>query len=194
MTKSELEKIKGRAQDTKLLAEADATTLAAIRQQQQRRSGQVARMRDQLKYVSKAKGGKRPAKVVVPVLSDAEIARQTKALADAYAIFKAIRAKYARSATAKQARGEIMVMVQHWRTIARWDLAAELGRQYLTDNAADRELPTLNLAIARDYLAWAAQPIVKDVTRQERLSQVAARFAKARTELAAVVKALANPR
>ncbi|MHC4717475.1 MAG: tetratricopeptide repeat protein, partial [Planctomycetota bacterium] len=124
----------------------------------------------------------------VPVLSDAEIARQEKALAAAYDIFKAIRVKYAATPTAEQARAEIMIMIQHWRGIARWQRAANLGRQFLADNPTDPELPKLRLAVARDLLAWAAQPGKKGTSKQERLSQVADRFGQARAALGAIAK------
>ncbi len=180
------------------LAKSDTQTLAAIRSYQQRRAAQIARLRDRVTYKQPQAQGKQQGQrgarqkqqraPAVPVLSDAEIARQEKALASAYDIFKAIRAKYAHTPAAEQARGEIMVMVQHWRTIQRWQRAAKLGRQYLADNPTDRELPSLRLVIARDLLAWAAQPGKKTASRQERLSEVADRFTQARAALEGVVK------
>ena len=51
----------------------------------------------------------------VPVLSEAELARQQAALDAAYAIFIDIKNKHPDTVTAVQARGEILVAVQHWR-------------------------------------------------------------------------------
>jgi len=130
----------------------------------------------------------------VPVLSEAELARQEQAFAAAYAIFQAIRKNYPRRATAEQARGEVLVMAGHWRAIAQWKRAAALVGLYLKDNPTDRELPQLRLGIARDILAWAAKPITKEATKQAKLAEVTQRFAQARAELEQIVKDFAEDR
>jgi TolA-binding protein len=121
------------------------------------------------------------------VLSDAELARQDKALAAAYAIFQAIRKNHPNTPTAEQARGEILVMVGHWRGLTQWSRSAALGERFLTDNTADAELPRLRLEIARDRLAWAAKPVEGKLTKQALLTEVGNRFKTARAELARVV-------
>ncbi len=59
--------------------------------------------------------------------------------------------------------------------------------RFLGDSPSDPQLPQLRLQVARDRLAWAAKPIGKALTRQELLTEVAARFATARTDLGKIV-------
>ena len=54
----------------------------------------------------------------------------------------------AETPTAAQARGEILVMVGHWRVLTQWQRAAALAGRFLGDNPSDRELPKLRLEIA----------------------------------------------
>jgi len=179
----------------------DALAMAAIRRESQRQAIRIASLYDTTFKFTRAVPVKglatqpttMPAKgrpIPVPVLSEAEIARQAKALAGAYAIFSALRTDAADTPAADQARGEIMLMISHWRTLTRWERAAKLVRQYLADNPTDGEMPSLRLAAARDYLAWATHPIPTDSSTQERLAEVARRFAKAREALAALAKDL----
>lgn len=165
----------------------DSLVVAALRQEEVSRAARVARLREQLSYRPVRKGQKRQAPARAPVLSDAEITRQEKALNAAYEIFQAIRKKYPRTSTAEQARGEIKVMIDHWRTISQWQRAAGLAERFLKDNPTDKELPALRLSIARDYLAWAAKPVEDKPSKQLMLSEVAQRFTKARDELTRVV-------
>jgi TolA-binding protein len=169
----------------------DSRVLAAIHQQEVSRAARVAQLREQLSYQPVPQGQKRQlqeqAPTQTPVLSDAEISRQQKALNAAYEIFQAIRNKYPATITAEQARGEIKVMIDHWRTLRKWQYAAAMAKRFLKDNPTDKELPVLRLGIARDYLAWAAQPVEDKPSRQLMLGEVAQRFGKARDELARVV-------
>jgi len=186
------------ADDSAELRKSDILALAAIKRQNANRVSRIAMLRDEgLKYgyTGKAKATTRPAiqqvsqrrRVVIPVLSKAEIARQDKFLSLAYGVFQSIRKKYPRTATADQARGEIMVMIGHWRGIAQWEKSAVLVGRFLTDNPTDIEMPTLRLSIARDYLSWAAQPVKTRASMQEMLAEVAERFGKARKQLEAIV-------
>ena len=184
------------AADPDIIA-GDALAMATIRRESDRQALRIASLRDTSQYKSMAVSGKQPStrpaqgqQVYVPVLSDAEIARQAKALDGAYAIFAGIRRDSPDTPTAAQARGEIMLMISHWQTLTKWERSAELTGQYLADNPTDSQVPTLRLAVARDYLAWATKPITKSTSTQERLAEVAKRFAKAREELAALVKDL----
>jgi TolA-binding protein len=165
----------------------DTRVLAAIRQEEVSRAARVAKLREQLSYRPVQQGKKQQASARAPVLSDAEITRQEKALNAAYEIFQAIRKKYPRTSTAEQARGEIKVMIDHWRTISQWQRAAGLAERFLKDNPTDKELPALRLSVARDYLAWAAKPVEDKPSKQLMLGEVAQRFAKARDELTRVV-------
>ena len=178
------------------LAEADVLAMVAIRRQQQRRAAQVARLREtRLQYRTPAGGGGgKGVAVAPPVLSEAELARRQGAFDAAYKVFQAIRKNYTATPTAEHARGEIMIMVQHWRTVGQWQRAAALGEVYLADNPADAEVPKLRLAVARDYLAWAARPVKKRPSKQVMLAEVAGRFDKARQRLAAIVKDLPDER
>lgn len=170
----------------------DSLVVAALRQEEVSRAARVARLREQLSYRPVRKAQQQAA-VKAPVLSDAEITRQEKALNAAYEIFQAIRKKYPRTSTAEQARGEVKVMIDHWRTISQWRRAAGLAERFLKDNPTDKELPALRLSVARDYLAWAAQPVEDKPSRSGKrrragmLGEVAQRFAKARDELTKVV-------
>lgn len=172
-----------RADDLKV---RDSLVVAALRQEEVSRAARVARLREQLSYRPVRKAQQQAA-VKAPVLSDAEITRQEKALNAAYEIFQAIRKKYPRTSTAEQARGEVKVMIDHWRTISQWRRAAGLAERFLKDNPTDKELPALRLSVARDYLAWAAQPVEDKPSRQLMLGEVAQRFTKARDELTRVV-------
>jgi len=165
----------------------DSRVLAAIRQEEVSRAARVARLREQLSYRPVQQGQKQQAPARAPVLSDAEITRQEKALNAAYEIFQAIRKKYPRTSTAEQAHGEIKVMIDHWRTISQWQRAAGLAERFLKDNPTDKELPALRLSIARDYLAWATKPVEDKPSKQLMLGEVAQRFTKARDELTRVV-------
>ena len=176
-------------------APGDVLAMAAIRKDQQRRAALVARIRDKESFkrapqpVGKStKKLRRPPVPPAPVLSDAEIARREKAFDDAYKIFQAIRKTYPDSPTSDQARGEIMIMAGHWRTIRKWRRAARLTGRYLKDNAADTALPQLRLGIARDFLAWAGRPIDKKLSTQEMLAEVAGRYNEARELLAKIAK------
>jgi len=130
----------------------------------------------------------------VPVLSEAELARQQAAFDAAYAIFRAVRKDHPLRATAEQARGEVLVMVGHWRSVAQWKRAAALTGQFLKDDPTDRELPVLRLAAARDILAWASQPVGEEGTRREKLTNVQERLAEARTALEAITRDFAEDR
>jgi TolA-binding protein len=173
-----------RADDLKV---RDSLVVAALRQEEVSRAARVAKLREQLSYRPVQQGKKQQASARAPVLSDAEITRQEKALNAAYEIFQAIRKKYPRTSTAEQARGEIKVMIDHWRTISQWQQAAELAERFLKDNPTDKELPALRLSVARDYLVWAAKPVEDKPSKQLMLGEVAQRFAKARDELTRVV-------
>jgi len=172
-------------------APGDALAMAAISRDRQRLASRVAALRGDLKsQVAVAKGQaqvRKDRRVVAPVLSEAEIARQEKALAAAYEIFQAIRKNHPDTPAGQQVRGEILLMIGHWRTLAQWDRAAALGRRFLIDNPADAELPQLRLAIARDSLQWAAAPIPEKLSTQEMLTEVAGRFDEARKLLAKIV-------
>jgi len=197
--KAVLGEVTGAAEESQVRDEADALTIAAIRQQQNSRARQIAALREKLNYslASRSdtrktqqgaqKGGKQTAPLPPPVLSDAELARQQQAFEAAYALFQAVRKAHPLRPTAEQARGEVLVMVGHWRTVAQWKRAAGLAEQYLKDNPTDRELPKLRLAAARDILAWASQPAKEEGTKRERLTQVLERFAQAREALGRIV-------
>ena len=188
-------------------AKRDIQLLAAIRRQEANRSSQVAQLRlhGQLVQMDMAlqqkeqqdqqpqvqRGRQAPP---VPVLSEAELARQEKALDAAYAIFQGIRKAYAETPTAEQARSEILLMATHWRSLTQWQRAAALAARYLADNPTDGQLSKLRLEIARDRLAWASKPLEKKVTRQAMLAEVAGRFAAARAELAKIVAEFAKER
>ena len=191
-----------RADDEKLREEVDKEiiqgeilAMAAIKREHSRRVLAIASLQDKLTYKTtsrKVKGQQQAPPA--PVLSDAELARQDKALAAAYAVFQNVRKTYSQTASAKQARGEIMVMITHWRTSRQWTRAADLATKYLADNLADIELPALRLSIARDYLSWAAEPIKKDLGKQALLGEVSKRFTKARAELELIVKTFTKDR
>ncbi|MBT3199796.1 MAG: tetratricopeptide repeat protein [Phycisphaerales bacterium] len=181
------------------LRESDVLAMAEIRRQNTNQATRIARLkddglnyqyaaRDKAKGLGQASQGRKIQRgIMIPVLSDAEIARQEKFLGSAYDVFQSIRVKYPQTITADQSRGEIMVMIGHWRSIAKWSKSAAMLERFLGDNPSDIEMPTLRLAIARDYLSWAAQPVKSKTTTQERLAEVASRFAKARTQLEAIV-------
>ncbi len=187
----------GRAQ-----AQRDTQLLAMIRQQEASRAAQVAQLREgAYRYAAnapvqqmeqqqgQAQGQQAPAP---PVLSAAEIARQEEALGEAYPIFQAIRAEHSHTVTAEQARGEILVMVAHWRGVAQWERAAHLALKYLKDNPKDREQIKLRLEIARDLLAWASKPIARQPSKQAMLDEVSKRFADARHKLEEIAR-IARP-
>ena len=181
-------------------AKRDVQLLAMIRQRESSRSAKVAQLRERLDLSMNqpAAQGQRAAQqpqadqqaklpAAVPVLSEAELARQEKAIDAAYAIFQGIRKSYAETPTAEQARAEILVMVSHWRGLTQWHRSAALAGRFLTDNPTDGQLPQLRLEIARDRLAYASKPLEKPMAKQAMLTEVSGRFSAARAELAKIV-------
>jgi tetratricopeptide (TPR) repeat protein len=196
-------------------ARADREVVAAISSQEARRAALVARMRDQVTSNAPAKQAGQKAQfqarniqnleqklnqqvpnqqaagevVAPPELSAAELARQAAALDAAYKAFQGIRAKTPISPTAAQARGEILLLVGHWRAVGQWPRAADLARRFLADNPTDPQLPQVRLAIAQDVLTWAAEPVDAaggNANKQQVLGEVSKRFEAARAELAAI--------
>ena len=173
--------------------------LAAVRRQQAVMASQVALMRDKeirqiVRTPEQAKTaqqteGQQQATTTAPVLSEAEIARRQNVLDAAYAKLQAIRKTYADTLTAGQARDEIMVIINHWRSILQWERSAKLAKRFLDDNPDDLQLPELRHGIARDYLAWAAGAVKPGMSKQELLDKVNERFQLARTELAGIIAA-----
>jgi len=192
------------------IARADREVLAAISAQEARRSAMIAKFRDDPAAGKKAgadrsmQPGQQAGYAVAdrpddapPVLSEAEIARQATALDAAYKIFRDIRQKHPNTVTGQQCRGEILVIIGHWRAVAQWQRAAEQARMFLADNPKDPELPRIRLAIAQDMLTWAAQSVdlasMKN-NRQQFLGEVNKRFGAARTELARIVEEFPDER
>ena len=175
---------------------SNTRVLAAIRQHEANQAARIAQFRQNLNYRPAAQQSDRnqvqAAVATAPVLSEAEIIRQQEAIGAAYEIFQAIRKNYPRAAIAEQCRGEIKVMIDHWRTLLQWKRAALLAKRFLQDNPSDSELPALSLSVARDYLAWAARPVEKKASNQLMLAEVARRFAQARDELTSIVAAFTN--
>jgi len=175
----------------------DTRIIAALRRQEVSRAAQIARLREELSYRpvrQQARKQRAQQQRRVPVLSDEEITRQAKAINAAYEIFQNIRTKYPTTTTAEQSRGEIKLMLDHWRTLNQWQRAALLAERFLKDNPTDRQLPNLRLSIARDYLAWAAQPVEDKPSKQLMLNEVARRFTRARAELSSIVTGFAGER
>ena len=127
------------------------------------------------------------ARLVPPVLSEAELARITGVFDNAYKAFAALRLKYPTTTVADLARAEMLAMVNHWRTLAQWQRGAALGERYVGDYLTDVELPKLRLQIARDYLSHATLPPKPDQKRQDAMAELGKRFDKARVELTRIV-------
>lgn len=183
-------------------ANRDVQLLAMIRRRESTSAAQVAQLREQVvfnapvhqegqqanqKQEAAPQQEQEGEQAPVPVLSEAELARQEKALAAAYGIFQGIRTTHPRTPTAEYSRAEIMVMIGHWRGLRQWERSAALAVKFLADNANDRDLPKLRLEVARDQLAWAAQPGERKANKQAMLAEVSKRFDTARTELARIV-------
>jgi len=187
-------------------AQRDSQLLAMINRQESNRATQVAQLREQVfnnginnqRIVMVQQDGQQAAQQLqqsipaMPSLSEAELARQEKALSAAYVVFQSIRKDYPRTPTAAQARGEILVMVGHWRGLGEWQRSAALATQFLGDNPTDRQLPKLRLEVARDRLSWASKPprrsiLSGKITKQTMLAEVSRRYGEARRELALIV-------
>ncbi len=168
------------------LRQSDRLAAAAIRQSHAQQAAQVARLRGRLTMRGNAAGGRRAEEM--PFLSEAELARWEAAFDAAYQVFQAIRKAEPASPTAEQARGEILLMADRWRTAGEWQRAAQLTERYLADNPRDPELPQLQLKASDDYLAWASEPVESRPSKQEMLAEVAERFATARERLADIVE------
>lgn len=169
------------------LAAGEQLAMAAIRQSHQQQASRVAQVRGRLTQVAN-QADSQTNTGSGPVLSDAELTRWADAFDAAYKTFQAIREADSASPTARQARAEILLMIERWRTVGQWQRAAELTARYLKDNPRDPELPQLHLRAARDYLAWASEPIEHRPSKQEMLAEVAQRFEAARERLAAIVR------
>ncbi len=159
-------------------------------------ASQVAMLRDQeIQHVDKSKrpnqaqAQQAAEQIAVPVLSEAEIQRRETILDAAYTKLQALRTTYAESTTAQQARDQIMVIVNHWRSIAQWERSAALVKRFLDDNPTDIQIPQLRHEVARDYLAWAAGAVKPDTPKQQLLDDVNQRFTLAREELAGIIAA-----
>ncbi len=169
--------------------------LAAVRRKQSAMASQIAMLRDrEIQHLDKTEAPNQQAQQAAeptetPMLSEAEIQRRETILDAAYAQLQAIRKTYAESTTAGQAREEIMVIVNHWRSISQWQRSAALVKRFLEDNPTDIQLPNLRHEIARDYLAWAAGAVKPEMPKQELLDDVNERFTLARTELAGIIAA-----
>ncbi|MCG8653990.1 MAG: hypothetical protein MI861_29395, partial [Pirellulales bacterium] len=172
-------------------AQRETDLLAAVRRQQSAMATQIALLRDhEIQHVDRMGANQTPQQSVpVPILSDAEIARQQAVLEKAYAKLQAIRKTYSDTSAAQQARAQIMVIANHWRQLAQWERAAGVVKQYLQDNPTDFELPQLRHEIARDYLAWSAGAVKPDLPKQELLSEVNKRYTLAREELSGIIAA-----
>jgi TolA-binding protein len=188
-------------------AKADNEALAAITREESRRAALVASMRDPARSFGAVHGeprlqaGQQPAdssapqkqpqqqagQSPIPVLSEAELSRQQAAIDAAYEIFVDVKSKFPDTVSAAQARAEILVAIQHWRSIAQWQRAAALNRQYIADTPADPQLHILRLGVALDDLAYAGTPLPGNPTRQAMLAEISRRFAAARKELAQIV-------
>lgn len=171
---------------------ADLAALAAITQHEAQRAARVAQLREMGRAVTWAAAGQPQQQegqaAAAPVLSDAELARIEGVFDAAYKALKAIRDRYPATITAEQARGEMLVLVSHWRTLAQWQRAAAIARRFVVDYPTDRDLPQTRLQIARDTLSWASQPPPRGQTRQDMLAEMSRRFDEARAQLAGVMK------
>jgi len=199
-------------------ADRDSQLLAVIRRQESSRAAQVSQLRArfanrnlavaQLEVQAGNQVAQQPEQgqqqvvqqdlqqpvPTVPVLSEAELQRQETALNAAYAILQNIRKNHPHTPTAEQARGEILVIVGHWRSLSQWERSAVLAVKFITDNATDRELPKLRLEVARDRMAWASKPLERKAGKQEMMAEVSQRFDAARKELEKIVTDFSNER
>ncbi len=118
-----------------------------------------------------------------PALTDAELARVEKAFDGAYEVLQAVVEDHAMTPAAAWARGEILGMAEHWRSVGQWRRAAALAERFLADNPADAALAELRLAAARDLLAWAAAPVGRAADAQAAIAEVTGRAKAARAAL-----------
>ncbi len=176
--------------------QADIAALSAITQQESRRAAQVASLGG-----PGASAGQTPLTPTnqpsvqqaaiqlpqIPLLSDAEIARIDAVFSEAYLAFSTIRVNRPATLTAELARNQILLMIAQWRDLRQSQRSAALAQRFLADNPTDHQLPLIRLQLARDYLAYAAQPIANPGPRQTVLADLAARFDKARDELARIL-------
>lgn len=177
-----------------VMRDADLAALAAITQQEAQRAARVAQLREEHGSTVWAVSANRSQPqqqaqqlAAPPVLSEAEVKRIEDVFSAAYAALKGIRDRYPSTITAEQARGEMLVMISHWRTLAQWEKAAALARRFVGDYPADREMPHIRLQIARDTLCWASQPLPPGQTRQQMLAETSRRFDDARAQLSRII-------
>ena len=191
------------AQPNPAAQQADIAALAAITQQESRRAAQVASLREGGGAGSgpSDRSQQQPAVLsanlqlpTMPILSDAELARLDTIFTTAYLAFTAIRTNRPATIAAEQSRGEILVMISHWRVLRQWQRSAALAQKFLTDYPTDNQLAPMRLQLARDYVAYAAQPLPKPASRQAMLAEVASRFDKARAELTRILADFADQR
>ena len=170
-------------------AKRSAQLIAAVQQRQGALATRLAQMHDraiQFQFSSNKQLSSHKQSSAT-VLTEAELARQDGLLDAAYALLQALRTRYPTTPIAEQARAEIAVLVSHWRSLSKWERSAKLAARFLADNKDDRELPKIRQEIARDYLAWAAQGVEKNGSKQKMLDTVNERFTRARSELASIV-------
>ncbi|MBK8096181.1 MAG: tetratricopeptide repeat protein [Planctomycetes bacterium] len=170
--------------------DAGDDVLQTIRRQEANQAAAVAMLRDQVQ--ARLVPGQQDTQP--PALTAAELARLRASIDAAYQVFLGILRSHPDNATATQARSEILVMVDHWRSLAQWHDAARLAERFLQDQPDDRSLPQLRLAIARDWLALAAAPVEPRSSVQEMLVTVGERFDVARAALGRIVDEFARQR
>jgi TolA-binding protein len=170
-------------------AKRQAELIAAVQQRQGALATRIAQMRDstiRFQHGGNPKGQSQT-RFAAAVLTEAELARQDRLLDVAYTLLQALRTRFPTTPIAEMARTEIVVLVNHWRSLNKWERSAKLATRFLADNRNDRQLPKFRQEIARDYLAWAAQGVKKNGSKQKMLDTVIERFTRARTELATIV-------
>jgi len=166
-------------------ARREATLLAAVQRRQADMASRVAHLREQqIRFVNRDLQQKDSPGVI---LSKAELERREKFIGEAYSALSAIMQEYPLTPTATQARGEILVLIHHWREILRWRRAAALAKRFLEDHPQDRSYPQLRAEVARDLLAWAAAGLTGGKSKQEHLAELGERFTAAREELQRIV-------
>ncbi len=172
-------------------------TVVKLRELELERAKKIAQKEQQIQQLQHKKAnlsGASASKYIIDTprpsisISAEEIKRRAEIFKQAYAKLAAILRENQGRPIGDKARAEIMVMVNHLRAIGAPRHAAQMLEGFLKDFPQDSEVSSLRLAIANDWLFWAATAQTEKTAPMDRLAEISGRFIEARSKIAALIK------
>ena len=162
-------------------AQRDLTVLSAMRQQQAEAASRIA-AREGKTSAANSQSQTRMEGEFHPV-SAAEIERQRVALERAMELLLALRAQYADTTTAAQARAEMLILARHWSTLGEWQRTAKALQKYLEAFPRDPELVDLRWERCEALSRFAEASVAPGLSRELALQRASERFEAARAAI-----------